>query len=163
MSKTRRGWNAALEWAARLIETDGEGGAQPSSHAALAMTFRAKKGNVDLELVGREVATDVYSEACEHHMAIGCIACGDPQGQTIHGHTQMSEEVSGKHSFDPKAHRKLRLRARRVQLVVEGHENFAMLEVTLPGGTIAIMDDMAVETLARFLELPLQIDGGPVL
>lgn len=60
MSKTRTGWDAALEWAARMIETGYPAGSAPPSPSALAMTLRARKGDVDLQLTGEAVATQVF-------------------------------------------------------------------------------------------------------
>jgi hypothetical protein len=60
-SKTRAGWDAALEWAAQMIETGYPEGSDPPSPAALAMTLRAKKGDVDSVETGVAISMQVFN------------------------------------------------------------------------------------------------------
>jgi hypothetical protein len=60
VSKTQAGWDAALEWAARMIEAGYPPGSPPPDAAALAMTIRAKKGDADLVLLGVATAEQVF-------------------------------------------------------------------------------------------------------
>ena len=64
-SNVRAGWAAALEWAALMIETGYPEGSERPSADALAMTLRAKKGDVDLLRVGMEVASQVFDQRRE--------------------------------------------------------------------------------------------------
>ena len=60
VSKVRSGWDGALEWAAQMIETGYPETAERPSPAALAMTLRAKKGDVDPVHTGVAVAQQVF-------------------------------------------------------------------------------------------------------
>jgi hypothetical protein len=59
VSKVEAGWTAALEWAARYVETHPAPLPSPEN---LAMTIRAKKADVDMEAVGLATAMQVYEQ-----------------------------------------------------------------------------------------------------
>jgi len=56
----RDGWNAALEWAAKMIETGYPPSAPPPNALDLAMTLRAKKNDVDMVEVGLVVCMSAF-------------------------------------------------------------------------------------------------------
>jgi hypothetical protein len=62
VSKVDAGWDAALEWAAAMIDTGYPNAGERVDPHAIAMTLRAKKGDVDLERVGLEIAMQVYRQ-----------------------------------------------------------------------------------------------------
>jgi hypothetical protein len=71
MGNVRAGWDAALEWAAQMIEAGYPPDAPPPNALDLAMTLRAKKGDVDMLQVGMAVATKAFGDwrrlcACGH-------------------------------------------------------------------------------------------------
>lgn len=60
IGKVRSGWDGALEWAAQMIETGY--GSIPVSPQSIAMTLRAKKGDVELVHTGLATAMQVYEQ-----------------------------------------------------------------------------------------------------
>lgn len=79
--KTVAGWNAALEWAAGMIE-GGYPDDAPATPSALAMTIRAKRDDVDLLLTGLESAKQVFHQARAKRTALAsgqsATSCGIP-------------------------------------------------------------------------------------